>query len=200
MPVLAAGLDRHGPERAMDSRALVRIALFAAIIAVLGLLPKFDIPLAGGVPVTAQTLGVMLAGLVLGAGPGALSVLLFLFVVALGAPLLAGGRGGLGVFFTPSAGFLIGWVAGAFVCGWLMDRLRALPALPGALVAATGGGVIAVYAFGVPVLAWKTGLSFLQALAATAVFLPGDLLKVLAAALVVRSMVRASPSKAAIKR
>ena len=64
----------------------------------LGLIPKFDLPFTAGVPITAQTLGVMLAGLVLGGRKGALAVLLFLFVVALGAPVLSGGRGGLGVF------------------------------------------------------------------------------------------------------
>ena len=178
----------------METRALVRIALFAAIIAVLGLLPPFAIPLAGGVPITAQTLGVMLAGLLLGARQGALAVLLFLFVVALGAPLLAGGRGGLGVFFGPSAGFLAGWIAGAWTCGALMRRMARLPVLPAAIAAAVGGGILVVYAFGVPVLAWKADLSLLQALAAGAVFLPGDLLKALAAGLVCDAARRAAPS------
>ncbi len=118
----------------MQTTTLVRICLFAAIIAVLGLLPA--IPLAGGVPITAQTLGVMLAGVILGGRQGALAVLLFLFVVALGAPLLAGGRGGLGVFFGPSVGFLIGWIPAAYVRGALMDRLRPLPVLLTAVIAA----------------------------------------------------------------
>ena len=61
----------------MDYKPLVRIALFAALIAVLGLIPKLDIPIAAGVPITAQTLGVMLAGLLLGPRHGALAVLLF---------------------------------------------------------------------------------------------------------------------------
>jgi biotin transport system substrate-specific component len=87
----------------MDTRAIARISLLAAMIAVLGLLPTFYLPVTGGVPITAQTLGVMLAGIVLGPRHGALAVLLLIFVVALGAPLLAGGRGGLGVFFAPSA-------------------------------------------------------------------------------------------------
>ena len=77
-------------------RNVTMIALFAALIAVLGLIPKFD--LASGVPITAQSLGVMLCGTVLGARKGALTVLLFLLLVALGLPLLAGGRGGLGLF------------------------------------------------------------------------------------------------------
>ena len=71
-------------------RSVTLIALFAALIAALGLVPKFT--LAAGVPITAQTLGVMLCGTVLGARRGGLAVLLFLALVALGLPLLAGGR------------------------------------------------------------------------------------------------------------
>ena len=73
-----------------------------------GLVPPVAIAFLGGVPITAQTLGVMLAGVMLGPIRGALAVLLFLFLVALGLPFLSGGRGGLGVFMGPSVGFLIG--------------------------------------------------------------------------------------------
>ena len=61
----------------MTTSSLVRVALFAALIAVLGLIPRIDIPFAAGVPITAQTLGVMLAGLLLGPRLGAIAVLLF---------------------------------------------------------------------------------------------------------------------------
>ena len=74
-------------------RNMTRIALFAALIAALGLIPSLT--LAFGVPITAQSMGVMLAGAILGAKRGALAVLLFMALVALGLPLLAGGRGGL---------------------------------------------------------------------------------------------------------
>lgn len=73
---------------------VARIALFAALIAALGLVPQITIPFAGGVPITAQTLGLMLAGLILGPWRGALSVLVFLAVVALARrcwPVDAGG-------------------------------------------------------------------------------------------------------------
>ena len=76
-------------------KSLTHIALFAALIAALGLVPKLD--LMSGVPISAQSLGIMLCGTVLGARKGALAVLLFLGLVAIGLPLLAGGRGGLGV-------------------------------------------------------------------------------------------------------
>jgi biotin transport system substrate-specific component len=91
-----------------DPRWLAHVAIFTGIIAVLGLVPALPIP-GMPVPITLQTLGVMLAGAVLGARKGGASVLLFLALVAIGLPLLAGGRGGLGVFAGPSVGFLIGW-------------------------------------------------------------------------------------------
>lgn len=178
----------------MSSRAIVRIALLAAMIAVLGLLPTFHLPLAGGVPITAQTLGVMLAGIVLGPRHGALAVLLLIFVVALGAPLLAGGRGGLGVFFGPSVGFLIGWVPGAFVTGAVMRALSRLPVFPAALVAALVGGVVVVYACGIVGLMVMARMSALQALLATAVFIPGDIVKSIAAAALAQAAVRSYPA------
>ena len=77
------------------------------MVAALGLVPAFTPP-GFAVPITAQSLGVMLAGSILGARRGALSLVLLLVLVAVGLPLLAGGRGGLGVFAGPSVGFLLG--------------------------------------------------------------------------------------------
>ncbi len=94
---------------------LTQIALFAALIAILGLVPKVD--LVSGVPITAQSLGIMLCGTVLGARNGALAVLLFLFVTIAGLPLLSGGRGGFGVLAGPSVGYIIGFPIAAFVAG-----------------------------------------------------------------------------------
>lgn len=172
--------SRHG--------ALVRIALFAAIIAVLGLLPKIDLPIAAGVPVTAQTLGVMLAGLILGPRHGALAVLLFLLIVALGMPFLAGGRGGLGVFFGPTGGFLFGWIAGAFLTGVLTQH--GPQNFWRALLACIVGGIAAIYVFGIPWLAIVSGMGLAKAATASLIFLPGDILKALAAAFVASSMGR----------
>ena len=117
-------------------RSLTHIALFAALIAILGLVPKID--LAGGVPITAQSLGIMLCGTVLGARRGALAVLLFLALVALGLPLLSGGRGGLGVFVGPSVGYLVGFPLAAFTAGWVVERTT----LPGDLIKAVLAGLI----------------------------------------------------------
>ncbi len=173
-----------------SSHTLARIALFAALVAVLGLVPKIDLPF--GVPITAQTLGVMLAGCLLGPVRGFLALLLFLGGVALGLPLLTGGRGGIGVFMTPSAGFLLGFPIGAFVAGLAMRALPG-PVLARALLASALGGIGAVYLCGVPVLAAIGHLSLSGALLASLAFLPGDLIKCVLAALVVQTVVRGLP-------
>jgi biotin transport system substrate-specific component len=180
------------PER--STHTIAHIALFAALIAVMGMIPKLDLPF--GVPITLQTLGVMMAGCLLGARRGFLAVCLFLLMVALGLPLLAGGRGGLGVFVAPSAGFLIGWAPGAAVAGFLMRRLshlRGNALLAAAFVSALVGGIVVVYAFGIVGLTLLAKLSVTQAALASAAFIPGDLIKCVVCALVVQTVVRGLP-------
>ncbi len=177
-----------------SSQSLALVSLFAALMAVLGLIPKIDLPL--GVPITLQTLGVMLAGCLLGPKRGLQALLLFLAAVALGLPLLSGGRGGLGVFVAPSAGYLIGWPVGAFVTGWVMSMLpNATPrgTAVSAFVASSLGGLLTVHAFGVAGLVKLANLSWTQAFFGTLVFVPGDLIKCALCAMVVHTVARGLP-------
>jgi len=176
--------------RRTTARDLAQIAIFAALIAALGLPGTITVG-STGVPITLQTLGIMLAGGILGARKGFLSVLVFLVLVSAGLPLLAGGRGGLGVWAGPSAGYLIGWLVGAAVIGWLTARI--LPAYPLwlGIVINIVGGVLIVYACGVAVLAFRIG--FVPAITSNFLYLPGDWLKVLVASIVVKQVHRAYP-------
>ena len=170
------------------------IALFAALLAVFGLIPKIDLPL--GVPITLQTLGVMLAGCLLGPKRGLQALLLFLFAVALGLPLLSGGRGGLGVFFAPSSGYLLGWPLGAWVTGWLMAILPTHSprrAALSAFIASVMGGLLVVHACGVLGLMYLASLTPSQAVWGTLVFVPGDLIKCALCAMVVHTVARGMP-------
>lgn len=173
-----------------DVRGLVRCAMFAALIAALGLLPAIPVPVLP-VPITAQTLGVMLAGALLGPRRGAVAVILFIALVALGFPLLAGGRGGLGIFAAPSAGFMLGWIPGAFITGLLAQGARV--SFIKLLVACLVGGIGAVYGVGIPWMAATADLSLSQAALASVVFLPGDAIKALMAAGITRAVRRAAP-------
>lgn len=174
--------------------SIALVSLFAALIAVFGLIPKIDLPL--GVPITLQTLGIMMAGAMLGAKRGSQTVLLFLVAVAVGLPLLSGGRGGLGVFFSPASGYLIGWPFGAFVTGWIMSTLPAnspRQSAMSAFLASTIGGLLVVHIFGVVGLVQIANLSWEQAIMGTLVFVPGDLIKSGLCAAVVHTVARGLP-------
>jgi len=179
-------------KKRLSSRDLALVASFAALIAVLGLPGGIHV-FGNAVPVTLQSLGVMLAGSILGWKRGALSVIVLLVLVAAGLPLLSGGRGGLAVFAGPSAGYLIGFVFGAAVIGWLVQqRLPAYPLWWGGL-ANTVGGIGVVYLVGIPVQAAVTGTSVLVAATTSLVYFPGDALKVVVATAVASAVHRAYP-------
>ena len=171
-------------------RSLTLVALFAALVAILGLVPQ--ISLAAGVPITAQSLGIMLCGTVLGARRGALAVLLFLALVAAGLPLLSGGRGGLGVFAGPSVGFLLGFPVAALVAGWIMQRTT-LPVGLAAGAASVIGGIAVLYAFGIPGMALMLDKTLSEAALLGAAYLPGDVLKAVLAGLVTQGIARMRP-------
>lgn len=169
---------------------LTHIALFAALIAVLGLVPKID--LAVGVPITAQSLGVMLCGTVLGSKRGALAVLLFLALTAIGLPLLAGGRGGLGVFASPTVGFLIGFPIAAFVAGLIVERTTA-PIGIAAFGAAVIGGIVVLHILGIIGMSIMLGKTFLEAAALDIAYIPGDAIKAVLAGLITRGVAQMRP-------
>lgn len=174
------------------ARDLAVVATFAGFIAALGLVPAFT-PFGFPVPITLQSFGIMVTGAVLGARRGASAVLLFLALVALGLPLLSGGRGGLGVFAGPSAGYLVGFPIATFVTGWLIDRKGAPFVFGYGLAAIVLGGIVVLYAFGIPVTAWRAGITLKAALVGSAVFLLGDSIKAVAAAFVAAGVHRAYP-------
>ena len=180
------------PSRVFSATGLALVAVFVGIIAALGLVPGIVIP-GVAVPITLQTLGVMLAGSVLGRWRGTAAVLVFLLLVALGLPLLAGGRGGLGVFFTPSAGFLIGFPFAAFVIGWLTERCSAASSLGKLIAINVLGGIVVLYMFGIVGMSIIGQLSLAAAAAISVVFLPGDLAKAVVAAFVARGVHQALP-------
>lgn len=173
-------------------RDITRIAVFAAILAVLGI--PGAIPVFGGaVPITAQTLGVMLAGAILGAWRGAAAVATFEVLVLVGLPLLSGGRGGIAVFVGPSAGYLIGWIVGAFVIGLIARAGNRRPNWWRTALGCVVGGIVVVYAFGIAVQSVVTGLPLGQTALSSVVFVPGDTLKVIITTIVTIALWRAYP-------
>lgn len=183
----------------MSGSRIARIAVFAALVAVLGLTPAINVP-GIPVPITAQTLGVMIAGLMLVPVEAFLSVALFVGLVAVGLPLLSGGRGGLSVFTSPSAGFVLGFPIAAAAVAIIIGALRNFGGarrwsvqLGTHFVAAVLGGVVVLYCIGIPIGSLVGDIPFGKFLRASMSFVPGDLLKAAAATVVATSAFRAAP-------
>jgi biotin transport system substrate-specific component len=167
----------------MKIKEITFVAVFAAVMGALGLVPPIMLTFTP-VPITLQTLGVILAGGVLGARLGAMSQTVFLLIVAAGMPLLSGGRGGLGVFVGPSAGYLISWPITAFCIGYLISRLKALKIQYILLINLTVG-ILLIYLIGIPVQAFMMDIPVLEAVKLSLVYIPGDVLKAILASILV---------------
>ncbi len=165
------------------ARDAVFISLFAALTAV-GAFIKIPIPY---VPFTLQTLMVMFAGLLLGGRRGALSQVLYVILGLMGLPIFAQG-GGPAYILQPSFGFLIGFIAGAFAIGKVLDRSTSL-ALSRTIFALVLGQVI-IYLFGLSYLYFNLNFILQKPISLTSVFfigflifIPGDVVKTIIAAL-----------------
>lgn len=123
------------------TRDLAYMALFTALTAV-GAFIKIPIPV---VPFTLQFLFTMLAGILLGAKRGAGSVLCYVILGLIGLPIFAEG-GGIGYVLNPTFGYLIGFVLGAYVTGYIVRKV-AVPSMK-RLLAANFAGLLIVYACG----------------------------------------------------
>ena len=169
----------------MKIKEITYVALFAAVMGALGLLPPIMLSFTP-VPITLQTLGVLLAGGVLGARLGAMSMTVFLFLIATGMPLLSGGRGGIGVFVGPSAGYLFSYPIAAFCVGYMLSLFRTL-SLKHILMTNLTIGIFVIYLLGIPVQAFILNIPLIETIKVSLVYLPGDVLKaVLASVLVYR--------------
>jgi biotin transport system substrate-specific component len=164
------------------SPGLRNAALALGGTVLLWLSAKIQIPLYP-VPVTMQTLVVLVLGIAYGWRLGAATMVLYLLEGAIGLPVFAGGwseGGGLHLLYGPTAGYLVGFVVAAGVCGWLAEQGwdRSLLSAAAAMVI----GNLIIYALGLAWLASQIG-------AADAVkygllpFLLGDALKIALGAL-----------------
>lgn len=167
---------------ARQLKRMVYAALMAALTAVGALIA---IPI-GPVPMVLQNLFVMLAGLLLGARWGLISVGVYLLAGAAGLPVFAGGTGGIGKLIGPTGGYLLGFAAAAYLIGVIseMGRGRVTVDVP-AMVA----GTAVIYALGVSWLKLLTGMSYYAAASVGMLpFLVGDALKIAAAIAIAKAV------------
>jgi biotin transport system substrate-specific component len=169
---------------------LAQAAIMAALISAFAVVGSIPIPLSP-VPVSMQVLGVFLAGLLLGPWWGTGAIFLYLAAGAVGAPVFANGGAGLGTLFGHTGGYLWAYPIAALLIGLIVHGRNRSDAvsdvsvirLAAALVLAT----VVIYAMGVSGLVLVADLSVEKAVIQGAlVFVPGEVLKILAAIAIVR--------------
>lgn len=180
MTTLAPTLStRYFPRTAIWLRDLFLIIIGSLFVAALAQvkIPLFFTP----VPITGQTLGVLLIGAALGSKRGAAALGLYLAEGALGFPFFAGGAHGMSIVIGATGGYLLGFIVAAYVIGILAERGLERNARTSLIPFLIGTAII--YVCGVTWLAVALG-SFSKAIALGLLpFLIGDAIKLIAAAL-----------------
>jgi biotin transport system substrate-specific component len=159
-------------------------ALFAALTAVLS---QVVIPI-GPVPINLATFAVFCAGALLGSRLGALSLAVYAALGAVGAPVFAMFRGGLGALAGPTGGSIVGYIPAAFLTGLLIEKINKSNKIypyPAAMLT----GMFSCFILGTAWFVVSTGTGLAEALMLCVVpFLPGDFLNIAAATLLARRL------------
>lgn len=160
--------------RSNNLRQIVFIPIFTAITIALSYI---SIPLPfSPVPVTCQTIGVMLAGNLLNPKSAFLSMFLYLLLGIIGLPVFAGGASGLGSILGPSGGYLISWPIAAFISASLLKNAK--KSFSTLLIVNIISGIILIYTIGVIQLSYVTKMGIVPAIISGALpFIPGDIVK-----------------------
>ncbi|GGK84752.1 hypothetical protein GCM10007382_00890 [Salinibacterium xinjiangense] len=157
-------------DRIVSRTRVMDVVLIIAGAALTAVSAQIAVPL-WPVPITGQTLAVLLVGVTLGAVRGGLSMVLYAILGVVGLPVFSESSSGWGVIAGPSGGYIIGFIFAAILTGWLAQREWDRKLLR-AFVAFLAGSVV-TFAFGLPWLATYLG----------AVGVPNDLNSVLTAGL-----------------
>lgn len=165
---------------ASDTALVVAGATLTAVLA------QVAVPL-WPVPITGQTLAVLLVGASLGALRGTLSMLLYAVLGIVGLPIFSDATSGWGVVAGPTGGYIVGFVFAASLTGWLAQRSWDRKFLQAA--ASFLGGTVVTFAFGLPWLAFCLHLNLEQTLQGGLYpFIVGGIVKALIAAALIPSI------------
>lgn len=164
---------------------LTRISLLTALIAVSSYIV---IPLPfSPVPVTGQTLAIMLCALLLTPKQASLTLVVYLLIGVSGVPVFAGGASGPGVILGPTGGFIIGFIPMAFFISFFKGSS---PGLIRYFIVSALGSLVVLNLIGVPWLSWSAGISLSQAITVGFwPFLPGGIFKLFVAVLMAWKLV-----------
>ncbi len=169
----------------MKSSDSLRLTVYAALFAALTAVGAFIAIPIGPVPIVLQNMFVYLAGLLLGGRWGLASVGVYLLAGACGLPVFAGGKAGMVALAGPTGGYLIGFLAAAFVTGWLADRGWDKGYIKS--VGAMTLGTATIFVCGLTQLSLFVPIESLTALGLYP-FIPGALVKIAIAAVILPSV------------
>lgn len=170
-------------DRIFSRSILTDIVLVCAGTALVAIAAQVEVPL-WPVPITGQTLAVLLAGSALGALRGTLSMILYAILGIVGLPVFSGAASGTTVILGPTGGYIIGFIFAAAFTGWIAQRSwdrKILRAILGFL-----GGTVVTFAIGLPWLAYTLHLNLQQTLEGGLYpFIVGGIIKMILAAAVI---------------
>ena len=159
------------------------VSLVLGGAALTGLLAQVAIPL-WPVPITGQTLAVLLVGSTLGVSRGVLAMLAYALLGVAGVPWFSDASHGVGVLLSSTGGYIAGFILAVAVTGWLAQREWDRRFLQAAVTFLAGSG--SVFLVGLPWLAVVTGADLGQTLAwGLWPFIPGGIVKALIAAAII---------------
>lgn len=174
----------------MKTKDITKIAIMISIIIILGFFPPIPIGLLP-VPIVIQNAGFMLSGLLLGKKNGTIASVLFLVLVALGFPLLAGGRGGMTVFFSITAGYVWAYPCAAFIIGWMSEKFNPnnQKVVYGFIITFLFGALFIDFcgAVGVSLL---SNVKLSKSMIASLAFIPGDTIKAFVTAVLAKRITK----------
>jgi len=172
----------------MNIRQMTLISLFAALTAVGAFI---SIPLYP-VPLSLQSLFTLLAAMILGSVMGASSQIIYVLLGVIGLPVFAGFKAGIGILFGPTGGFLLGFIISAYIIGKIVELKKVKNIFYYFLVGIIG--TIILYIIGITQLSLVTGIGIKKAITVGMLpFLPGDILKIIAASFIARKFKMITP-------
>ena len=164
----------------------LRMTAYASLLAALTAVGAYIAIPIGPVPIVLQNLFVYLTGLLLGSRWGLMGIGAYLLAGAVGLPVFAGGKGGIGHLIGPTGGYLLGFLPAVALIGMITERNegKLLFALTGLIA-----GTVVIYICGVTWLSIITGMTIVKSLVVGMVpFLIGDAIKITAALFIAKSL------------
>lgn len=172
----------------MKTKDLVTTALFAALICVAA---PFSISV-GPVPITLATFAVYLSAAIIGRKRAVVAVIIYILLGAVGLPVFSGFAGGFHKLVGPTGGYIVGYIACAYLTGLLVDKLKAVWSYPLGMVLGTAG----CYLLGTIWYCLQTSTHFIAALSVCVVpFLLADGIKIVVSSLIAIGVKKALPNR-----